>query len=245
MRKILGIVFIVLGIALISFGAYKTFSGKSSNTGGGTAEKETSSDTMFNGVYQKDTTTIKLYQLDKKTLAYDISYGENGDNSVSSRASISSNKAEDEMFDESYSFTLVNNAIEFTTNNAELTSGTYNKVSKYEEKDYFNDNYGNIKYFDSKYNGEYNFGNAKAYMYQVDEKEVRVSITKDFSISDLRYDIEENGVLHCEHFDDEYEITITDKGFIFKTVKGDEKDYDGEYTKVKTLTMNEIIKNVY
>lgn len=240
-KKIIGIIFIVLGIALISFGAYKILSGKSSGNPG----NKTGDDTRFNGIYQKDTTTIKLYQLDKKTLAYDISYGDNGDSSVLSRASISSNKAVDEMFDESYSFTLVSNAIEFTTNNVELTSGTYNRISKYEEKDYFNDNYGDVKYFDSKYNGEYSFGNAKAYIYQVDDKEVRVSITKDFSISDLRYEIGENGVLRCEHFDDEYEITITDKGLVFKTVQGDEKDFDGEYTKVKTLTMSEIIKNVY
>ncbi len=251
--RVLWLVLLIIGICLTGFGIYKGFSeglfdrekkptsnqtNNGNNSSNGT-NNSVKNDVSFNGVYEKDSVVIKLYLKDKKTLTYDISY-DGGE--TSSTAKVSGNSASDEMFDSSYKFTITENGLEFTTNNEDIASGTYAKKSEYTVNDYFTDNYGDAQYVNSKYNGEYKFGDIKAYMFQSNEKEVRLYIYGGLGMSDLVYEIGQNDILTCEHFDDKYEVTFTDSGFTFKVVEGEKSNFEGTYTKVKAMTLEEIVE---
>ncbi len=251
-KKVLWLIVILLGVCVIAFGVYAgfkdgLFGGKSgevsNNDNKNNNTKTEDKEIAFNGVYEYEGTTIKLYQTDKKTLYYDISYDE-GAGSITSNAKISGKSASDEMFDTNYKFTITETGLEFTSNSEDLKSGTYTKKTDYTVSDYFTDNYGDVKYLNNKYNGEYTFGDIKAYMYQSDEEEVRLYLYGGPGMSDLRYEIGKDGVLTCEHFDDKYEVTLGDNSFTLKVVEGESSEFAGTYTKVKTMTMEDIIANL-
>ena len=140
-----------------------------------------------------------------------------------------------------------NDAIEIKSSDEGILSGTYKKTGDYAAADYFKDNFGDAsKYLNSKYNGQYELNDYVMYIMQLDEKTTRVLIQKKkgigLSYSNLEYEIVSDNKLHEKLFDDEYEITLSGDTAKFVTVKGD-KEYDGTYKKVKSLTQEDIIKN--
>ena len=59
----------------------------------------------------------------------------------------------------------------------------------------------------------------------------------------MEYEIKDDNHLYTEMFEKKYEIEFKDNTFTFKETSTEKnKVFDGTYTKVKTLTMEEIIE---
>ncbi len=193
----------------------------------------------FNGVYEYNKAVIVLYSLNDDEVFVDVNTGSYYYSSVLDykKGILNDNDLTVKLKDE--------NTISIESNNESISDGDYKKTKEYTEDDFIKDNYSDAyKYLDSKYNGQYQLGDATMSLLQIDEETVRVLIQKgegfDKSTSDLEYDIVAENKLREEFFDEEFEITIENGTAKFVTVKGD-KDFDGTYKKVKSLTKEEII----
>ena len=237
--KIIGFLLLIIGLGLVGYGAFLGYKEGAFSPNKPNNDSNNNVVLSFNGVYENGTTVIKLFQINN-SLSFNIS--DNNFN-VSSRARISGDTATDELFENSYTFKVLQDGLQFTTNSTDVISGSYKKTKDYDIKKYYEDNYGNDTYINSKYNGEYNFNDIKAYMYQKDEKTVRLYLFKGFSSIDIEYEIRSDGTLIGKIFDDEYEVTLSGDSFVFKVINGDEKEFEGTYSLVKNLSMDDIINN--
>ena len=235
-KSLMAFILLIMGIGLISFGLFKVYQNDDSTK---TDDSSNNNTIVFNGIYQNGDNVIKAYQKKDNTVYFSIETVDN--NTVVSFGKIDGNKVSSDIFDNNYTLTLNDNIINLQTNNLDIPVGNYNKVKDYTINDYFNDNYGQEQYFNTKYNGEYSLNDIKAYLYQEDETIVRVYLIKGFNVHDLEYEINEDGHLSSEIFDDKYEIIFNDNEFTIKETSDSEKKFDGTYSKVKTLTMEDII----
>ena len=193
----------------------------------------------FNGVYEYNKAVIVLYSLNDDEVFVDVNTGSYYYSSVLDykKGILNDNDLTVKLKDE--------NTISIESNNESISDGDYKKTKEYTEDDFIKDNYSDAyKYLDSKYNGQYQLGDATMSLLQIDEETVRVLIQKgegfDKSTSDLEYDIVAENKLREEFFDEEFEITIENGTAKFVTVKGD-KAFDGTYNKVTSLTIEVII----
>ena len=226
-----------MGLTLIGFGVYKAFIEEKKEE---QPKQKGVVKTEYSGVYRNGDATIKIYQRKDNSISF---YLDGIENSVSFEGKINNNIVEKSIFDDNYKIAFNNNSLTFETSDENATSGTYNKISDYTMRDYYNDNYGDENYINTRYNGEFKQGDIIARLYQKDENIVRVSIYKGLNFHDLEYDIKEDGNLFTDSFDSKYEIEFNDDSFTFKETSNDEsKPFDGTYTKVKSLTMEEILE---
>ncbi|MBP5683804.1 MAG: hypothetical protein J6X02_00930 [Bacilli bacterium] len=198
----------------------------------------------FSGVYKLDDVTVVLFGKDSNNkLYYDIS---SGTNSSSGDASVLGTSAEAEIFDTTFKFTINNGNLELTTNDEKFKSGTYNKISDYKINDFYNDHYGKEEFIDTKYNGDYSNDTTKVYVYQESESEVRIYFMGTAGLHDISYEIKDDGSLYSKFFDDEYTVTFEGDKMTYTSKKGDgsKNEFDGTYTKVKSLSLEEIVDYV-
>ena len=200
-------------------------------------EKEKKSDEVtiedYRGIYQLKDKTIKIYP-GGDGMAY-YSLGEYNNGYIEFKKGI----LIDESFGEKLSFELTSKGIKVDSSEDPSLNGEFTKASDYTEQDLLKDVYGKPEYFTSKYNGIYEANKVKFYMYQTDEDSVRV-ITREGSW-DISFDIEEDGSLYEEFFEDKYYITFGDKTMTFRT-EGEDKEFDGTYNKVGDVTVSELTK---
>lgn len=193
----------------------------------------------YDGVYLYEGTRIKLYELADNRIFFSI-ISQNND--TEGYADKNGKTAVGEIFNK-YTFTIKDNGIEFTTTDENLVQGTYTKESNYTKEDFYRDKYGDINLISSKYNGKFELEGATLYMYQSEEKKVRVVVEKGLSSSDISYDIMDDASLNGKIFEEEYSIKLEEDNLIFTTVKGD-KTFDGTYKKTKALTIDDILANI-
>ena len=236
-NKIIFIVLIVLGIALIGLGVYKGFLEKKSEPQ--ETKQEPVKTISFSGVYQKGNEKVKIYQKKDDSIAFNL---EKDDYGVVFDGAVVNGKIIQSILENNYTLSLQNGNLKIETNDTKIEAGDYSKISDYTINDYFNDNYGNETLLNSKYNGEFKQDSITAYLYQKDETTVRLSLNKNIDFLALDFTIDANGKLTSELFDNKYEIEVTDNSFTFKETSKEEKKYDGVYTKVKALTIEEIIE---
>lgn len=246
-RLVVFLITIVL-IAALSFGlcyAYeKGWFGKNGNTPVEPSNNVEEKVYKFSGVYKNNNNiVITLYELENKTVHFTINKEDELSASNSEGdAKISGDTAKGDIFNH-YTFVVKENGIEFTTSDENYDSGLYTKTGEYTKNEYYRDKYGDASLINSEYNGQYELDGATIYMYQSEKDKVRVVAEKGLSSSDLPYDINDDKTLHATIFDDEYTIKLEENSLIFTTIKGD-KTFDGTYKKTKTLTMDDIIKNI-
>jgi hypothetical protein len=206
-------------------------------------EKDTSSN--YKAIYKDGKKELKIYCKDKRNCYIDF-YEEDG-SLYFTQSSISENVIKDRAFTLKFEndTAIVEEIVEEDYEENGI-SGTYKKEKDYTDEEFFKDKYGDAELLKSKYNGYYTLNKLKMYIYQKEEKTVRVFITGDFGIFDIEFEIQKDGTLYTDFFEDEYKITLTDDSAIFETTKTDkeEKPKDGVYKKEKTLSYKDILENI-
>ena len=215
---------------------------------------------IYNGVYEKDGITIKIFKTDGIDIGslqrdfyvkFDIILK---DGIISSYFdNINNNTGKASIIDDEYTIVFSNNQLELTANdvalkeNSSLKNGVYKKTKDYTIEDYYNDNIGDIKYLNSKYNGKYNFNGNEMFIYQTSEDEVNLILSgnSESSIAYLgkQYIINDDGTLKEDvFFDDDKpdtQISFDNENIIFSS--NEFPDINGTYIKERNLTIEEII----
>ena len=213
-------------------------------------DKETKTEeksTQYNGVYKKDKAQISIYCYKNNECAIDL---EDDEYSSTDIIEIKNGKAKKGDF----SYTFENNSVTINVDakksdddnyDKTVLNGEYKKDSEYTASDYFKNNYGDPSLVSSKYNGLYELDNKKMIIFQISEEKARVYIGGEFSIFDIEFNIQSDGSLQTDFFDNQYKVTVENDKATFTTIQTDEeKEHDGTYTKTKTLTIEEILENV-
>ncbi len=200
----------------------------------------------WNGIYENNGDTIILYQYNEKELNYLMNIN---NHNFSGHADIDKNIATGEIFD-TYTFTLNENSIEFTTTNKEINPGTFQKTKEYSKEDFFHDNFGDDKYLSGTINGIFEKDNITIKIYQSKEDKAYIIInSSNYAFSRDISIVNGTLVLEGEFLGDSEKInvTFTNDGLTI-TASSSKSDSilnkaSGTYKKIKPYTMDEIIND--
>ena len=193
----------------------------------------------FNGVYQAGTTVLKVYAASDNSVLFDFD-GEFG--GVQGYGEFANDKVTGEIF-EQYSFVLYKDGIGVETTDTNITEKTYKKMKDYTMEKYYKDFYGDASLLDGKYNWEYKSDKCTLQAYQSDENTVVYNaMCPEFMFGS-------NGTFNLTG-DEAFKMTIFEEVTTFEfsddrlviTHQGEESPLAGTYTKVKQLTIEDIIK---
>ena len=202
----------------------------------------------FDGVYKKEKTTIKLFSLGEKNVYY---YIDANGGTIRSSGSFRNGNVFGSLFDENYTFSLLDNGISVETNSTVVLNGTYDKTGNYTIEEFYNDNIGDPSYLTSKYNGIYKDEQSNILMYNINEKEVVFNIdkTSDGVISSLQRNFEIKDDNTLEYVDDSTgavsTITINDDSLTVNIVEDTLINYNGTYKKDSDITIESLLKQIY
>ena len=152
--------------------------------------------------------------------------------------------AKNRDFDELIKLSLdEDNLVVETKNIDNLKSGTYKKIKDYSLDEYYKDTYGYDKYHKSKYNGKFINRNNIIYIYQPRENYVVFYSDVNNSTSYCEVKLNDKNELKCIIFDTKYIIKFNNDE-LYYIVQSDEieDNFEGTFTKEKSLSKQEIIK---
>lgn len=244
-----GLLLIGIGLILIVSGFVYAFVGtdmfkdENPNT---SKEDDTFSIESINGIYENNGQRIKIFRTGN--VKYEI---------ISSKPEIyfSINDYYDgtiEVFNKKYSYSFIDEKIDFdfkknlvkVTFNDEILSsysefknGDYKKIEEYSLEDYYNDNIGDLKFFNSKYNGIYENNGKFIFIYQINKETVKISMSSQSTNSVYyikgEYNIDQNDPNKLANSGSI--VTINENGI---TIDEDSyNEFDGEYTKKDNLSV--------
>lgn len=243
--QLFAIIMTIAFVGAVAFCLYKyVFNNTSSNSTTPTPNNSNNSNTeanelaKYNGVYELDSSEIKLYAKNKSRIMYDYS---SVGSSVSGWFEYDNNVLTSKIFDTVITISLESDGLVLTCNDDSAKSGTYTKKSDYSLDDYFADTYGDPQYFSTKYNGKYT--NDKEYLYVYQSKENEIVI---YGFIDKNYFVNLDAKIISDGYAEEgnrYEITFKDDKLTL--VINDEERYEHTFTREKTITKEEVLENVY
>ena len=143
----IGILFIIISGVIILTKSDKKENNKNNETDPVVVEKYIE----YNGVYQKDDSTIKLFTFNNKLkiIVDDIELY------VSGVMEEKDNLLKLEDNGKEYSVKLSTGGIDFETTNELAKSGFYKKTADYNKEEYYLSEFGDTKFIDSKYNCQF------------------------------------------------------------------------------------------
>lgn len=190
----------------------------------------------YTGKYSKEDKEIFVFQINNNEIYYVISI------EVYGKASISNGEAESVAGGINYKMIFNGNNVEVTSSD-ETYSGTYIKESGITYEEFFNTNYGNIKYLNSKYNGKYSNDELEISIYQISENIVVCFISDlDGSKVSMGLNIDAENKITNTYYNDDYEITVEDNKIVFARVNEEveSNNFKKELTFTNKLTGNDI-----
>lgn len=208
------------------------------NTTDNTNSKITAND--YAGIYTSKEGTAYLYTTDGKEV--DVQF-EFGDYTYGNSGEVKGGKIVLEMFDETTTISLSDDkqTLSIISDNQQLNNVKLTKSKNYSKEEYFEKNYGSTEYLTGKYSGQYTLDKKVLYLYQSDESTVKIANSDPSYSFESMFDIQEDGSLYDEMFDDKYKVTFSENKLTFETVEG-EKLLDGTYTKTKDITIDDVMK---
>ena len=207
-------------------------------------ENNPTTEVSWNGVYENEQGTIRLFELEDGELVFDA----NVDGSfISGTADIEGNKAEGEIFD-TYTFVLNGDALEFSSSDEEITGGTFTKVKDYSKEDYYADNYGDASFLETGLNGVFESNGISITIYQTKADKANIIITKEYSTYQGEVDVVNGAILYQDEFFDDIDTisaSITGDTLVITAASTDQEsllnEVSGSYPRTKTLTVEDIL----
>lgn len=216
--------------------------GNNTNTTPSPKPEETNALEKYNGVYESEFGTIKLYASNNKTLMFTFVGVE--DNIVSGWFERDGNEIKSEIMDEIITVKLESNNIIIESNTDEVKSGTYTKIAEYTLDEYYAETYGDPKFLETNYNGKYTNGSEYIYVYQSEDDEVIISGLLTDNLINMDLEIINEGYAKTDLFDETYEITLEDETLTLTVTENGETTYENTFKREKTLTKKDIIENI-
>ena len=237
MKKRIALITFIFGIILIGIGFILNNKENNNNIDNPPIEEKNS----YTGIYQLDNTIIKIYQYDDNKLYYWITTESSNTSNI---GIIEKDHATGHNFENTYTFSLVDKNLKMDINGT--STEIYQRISDYSKEYFYSDKYGEAIYINSKYNGDYSFDDNKIYVYQKNNSEVRIYMVFGSDSIDLNYEIKEDGSLYAEILNDKVTVTFNGNNMIYDSISVNSPayKYKGTYTKVKTLTIDDIINNI-
>lgn len=204
-------------------------------------EKEITA-SSFNGVYEYNNIQLYVIAISKDELEYYFIDEDENDNygTLYYLDEIAKNRDFDELIKLSLD---EDNLIVETKNIDNLESGTYKKIKDYSLDEYYEKAYGDDNYCQSKYNGKFINGKDIVYLYQPREEYIVFYSDVNNSTSYCEVKLNEANALRCEIFDTKYIIQLDDNKLYYEVQAAEiEDNYEGTFTKEKTLSKKAIIK---
>ena len=261
-------IIIVAGVVIVALGVGLFFllGNKSGDTNKGNSN-ETKTEVKqdfeeLSGIYTHEDASIKIFAFKKNpngkytsnTLEYSI---DSDDYSRGGYFEIRNNKGESNIFDSVISVEIKDDGLYFSTNDAfkedmpNFPEGLFKKTGEYTVEDYYKDNYGDPAYLNTQFNGIYKLDGIEMFMYQPEEKEVKVEVRGTTANTALLYginfEIKEDGSLVEKIIfeDDTIDATlkVTETGVEFSSKEY--PDLNGTYVKEKNITAKDIISRMY
>ena len=205
-----------------------------------------SAEVSWSGIYTNGNDSVKIYQIDKNKMYFDINTEESR---VYTTATIDGNTAKGKIY-AIYTFKLVGEKLKVETTDEYMLDATYTRTGDYTKEDIYRDNYGEPEYLDSKINGVFysEKRDCTITIYQISEKEAYLHIKvgendyiKTVTVVDGTIDFYEELAdktitIYITFEDDILELKVkdTDRSSFLKRI-------NGKYDKTKSLTMEDII----
>ena len=197
----------------------------------------------YSGLYTKDGIKINIFRKDDK-LYYTVKKDIYGILNLDEE----NNKASGERFSYKYSYSFETDGLDIESDDNSIPSGHYKREKDITFEEYYESAFGEKKYFDSEFNGIYKNDLGTIYIYQISESYCNVIIDHKngfkkgyFNISD-----EFNYNINSTEGDAIFTISVMEDKAVVETtlIRVDrEMQYDGEYTKVSSLKMEDLITN--
>ena len=200
----------------------------------------------WSGIYTNGSDSVKIYQIDKNKMYFDINTEESR---VYTTATIDGNTAKGKIY-ATYTFKLIGEKLKVETTDEYMLDATYTRTGDYTKEYIYSDNYGDPKYLNSQINGVFysEKRDATVTVYQINENEAYLHIQvgendyiKTATVVDGTIDFYEELAdktitINITFEDDLLELKVkdTDRGSFLKRI-------NGKYTKTKSLTMEDII----
>ena len=153
--------------------------------------------------------------------------------------------ASGDIVNHSYSIKYTDDGIDYETDDKFVPSGHYVKEKDITVEEYFESMFGKKEYFD-KYNGLYKNDQGTIYIYQCDDDYYHVIIDHQNGFRRGYYEVMSNNSVSVTEGDSINIITLGDDTVTYTTVlirSTKEKLFDGVYTRVGSLNMEEMITN--
>lgn len=256
------IIIILIGLILIGTGLFLFFGtdlfkkdNKDNNKEKEPVSEVTAAD-KFEGIYTAENDKMYVYKTGKNEIHYMI-----GD-SFEGVAEVNGETAKESyLFNEGeyFEFKIVEGGIELSYHSDEgkevaIDLGKYTKTADYSKENVYKEAVGDPALLNSKYSGIYKKGNISLYLYQTNEKEVKIETNGDLSFSETFDIISDNKLGAKDFFDPEvnaFEITLGDKEFTL-TVNEDvfgfdeeDKEFAGTYTFDSNITQDIVMNEFY
>ena len=256
------IIIILIGLILIGTGLFLFFGtdlfkkdNKDNNKEKEPVSEVTAAD-KFEGIYTAENDKMYVYKTGKNEIHYMI-----GD-SFEGVAEVNGETAKESyLFNEGeyFEFKIVEGGIELSYHSDEgkevaIDLGKYTKTADYSKENVYKEAVGDPALLNSKYSGIYKKGNISLYLYQTNEKEVKIETNGDLSFSETFDIISDNKLGAKDFFDPEvnaFEITLGDKEFTL-TVNEDvfgfdeeDKEFAGTYTFDSNISQDIVMNEFY
>ena len=252
-----GLIIISIGILLIvgsfiySFVATDLFKDKNNNQSNNTQTTTNNvKTTNYDGVYELEDKYIKVLkkvETDSNEEKLLIKINDRYNGTLEKKG----NKWEEAWNEYIIEFEFNENELTVTYNRETLESydyfknGTYKKTKEYTAKEYFEDNIGDSKLFNSKYNGIYELNERIIYLYQ--SREDTVTIYKKGKSKNAHgnvitnrtgYKIDNQNDNKLSKNENEYVIF---NGHTIELYSNELKDFVGTYSKKEELTFEKVV----
>ncbi len=253
-----GIIVIVLGLIFIGIGLFLFFGTdlfkKKDNNNSNSNKNNEAKD--FVGIYVNGDDILYIREAENNEIHYMISGNFEGFAIIEGDSAKEKRYFEDNIYNE---FKIVTGGIEFIYHAPEdheiaCATGKYLKVADYSKDNVYKMAVGDASLLSSKYSGIYKNGDTELCLYQINEKQVKVATTDDYSFSQT-FDIESDTKMTGKTIFDEdniaYEIVFNNQTITLKVdeslfgVGETEKALEGSYTFEKAITQDEIMNNFY
>ena len=196
------------------------------------------------GIYENNNNYIWIYQNDSEYV-YFISSKDNESKDYYGKLELRGNTATGVASGKEYSITFNENKLSFTSNNQEIPNGEYANKKKMKLYDYFKLGYGDLDFFESKYNGIFkNENNEVIEMYQAMESQEKVFLL----LNDVRivndFEIMEENKFSMQTSKYIYNMELFgDKLILKKTNLETNQEIESIFVKSEKMTIEEAISN--
>lgn len=197
----------------------------------------------YPGIYEQGNEKIYIVAMNQKELRYYVQ--REGGYKYNGYLKFKNGQYVNDEFDEVVKVKLVKGDLVVETENFDYFSdGVFKRIGDFTLDEYFNETYGRLEYFDSKYSGKFKNNDGMIYIYQPDKDYVEFEVEMPEASVGCEVNLNEltDDDLVCTIFEDVYTLKIDgDKLTYTADTENEDDKYSGEFMRDGKLTKEDVI----